>query len=447
MGVLVLVVVGVVEVGSAARFEIQWAARTTTLVLRFAYVTLAIILSKPREHRQHIDHQKRRMDSIQQEGLRGLENPRWDEPSMTPGDLRCRKASLERQLFVFGSNGECQLGVPAADIVDTPTRVMNPPKLEGMRNIQGGDNHTIILTDQKDVYCAGDNRKGQVMPYKREDEPRIETLRWQGRGPSSIAATCESSAFVTAGPGNIQSHVSTQGHGHWGELGLGELVKHIGYNPENSVNYLPSKAIDLAAGVWHYVAVLEDGSVYGWGKARQGQLGKTQESKINCPTELEGISFNSVRVTCGKEFTYLAGDPTTGEHIVLGNDKFNIVSGMPPDIVGWKDIGATWHAIFVLFEDGKLAAWGRNTMWKLIPPDLPPIQKIAIGSEHVLAVTKEGKLISWGWGKHGNCGNLSNMQDKVRNDMVSGFWNEIDLPGEVEFVGAGYCTSFVITKM
>jgi protein ATS1 len=38
------------------------------------------------------------------------------------------------------------------------------------------------------------------------------------------------------------------------------------------------------------------------------------------------------------------------------------------------------------------------------------------------------------------------LQEEVKNDMVSGFWNEIDLPGQVKFIGAGYCTSFVVTQ-
>jgi protein ATS1 len=198
--------------------------------------------------------------------------------------------------------------------------------------------------------------------------------------------------------------------------------------------------------VWHYAALLEDGSIYGWGKARLGQLGHKLSGKVTTPTRIEDVAFQPTKIVCGKEFTYLVGTPSSGEHALLGRDKFNIISSMPASIKGWKDIGATWHAIFVLFDDGRLIAWGKGNMWDLLPPNLPPLEEIAVGSDHILAVTKQGKLISWGWGKHGNCGDLSNIRHKVTNDMVSGFWNEIDIPGKVHTIGAGFCTSFVVVQ-
>ncbi|KAJ4342562.1 alpha tubulin suppressor [Ascochyta clinopodiicola] len=240
----------------------------------------------------------------------------------------------------------------------------------------------------------------------------------------------------------------TQGRGQWGELGRGEVEERPRYNSSDPLDVqLPGEVVDLAAGVWHYVAVFSDGSVYGWGKARLGQLGDQLSNKVSVPTKIEGLSIKPIGVVCGKDFTYLISDPSSGEHTVLGKDKFNIISAMPPDVKGWKDVGATWHAIFILFADGRLAAWGKENQWKLLPPDLPKIDKIAVGTDHVLALTEGGKLISWGWGKHGNCGDLSNLRQEIKNDMISGFWNEIEIPGRIIRIAAGYCTSFVITEV
>jgi protein ATS1 len=353
---------------------------------------------------------------------------------------------MPRHLYVFGSNGEGQLGIPAAEIVDNPTLASTNIPLHCLRSILGGDNHTLLWTDRGDVYGIGDNRKAQLVPGP-EKVSRLDALKKLNSGVSLVAATCESSAYITH-EFPAQSKVHIQGSGQWGELGNEEgtgNVTVVDGEPSSSPRSISGTIVDFAAGVWHYVAVLEDGTVYGWGKARLGQLGAKLSGKVTIPTRMENISFKPKRVVCGKDFTYLVGDPSTGEHVVLGKNKFNILSSMPQDITGWKDIGATWHAIFVLFEDGKLIAWGRNALWKLIPAGLPLIDKIAVGSEHVLAVTREGKLISWGWGKHGNCGNLKSLGEKVKNDMVSGFWNEIELRGKVVFIGAGFCTSFVVT--
>jgi protein ATS1 len=355
---------------------------------------------------------------------------------------------MHRHLCVFGSNGEGQLGLPAAEIVDTPTLSPNNLPLLRLRSITGGDNHTLVTTDDGAVYGVGDNRKAQLVP-ESEQTVRVDAFTKLNSGVAFVAATCESSAYTTF-ESSIQTKVHIQGSGQWGELGHGDDVTNLtdlDGNPSSPFVLIPGTVIDFAAGVWHYVAVLEDGSVYGWGKARLGQLGEKLSGKVSTPTKIGGINFKTTRVVCGKDFTYLVGDPSTGEHIVLGKDKFNIVSGMPQHIKGWKDIGATWHAVFILFDDGKLIAWGRSAMWELIPPGLPLIDKIAVGSEHVLAITREGKLISWGWGKHGNCGNLAALGERVKNDMVSGFWNEIELPGKVDFIGAGFCTSFAVVQV
>jgi protein ATS1 len=188
----------------------------------------------------------------------------------------------------------------------------------------------------------------------------------------------------------------------------------------------------------------------GWGKSRLDQLGAklTAHQRITKPTLIEeGLSFKPIKVVCGKEFTYLASHPSSGEHHLLGRDKFGLKSSMPAHIKGWKQIGATWNAIFVLFEDGTLTAWGKDNMWKLLPDDLPLLERIAVGSEHILALTKDRKLISWGWGKHGNCGDLTRLGSKIKHDMVSGLWNEIEIPGNIKFIGAGNCTSFVLTDL
>jgi protein ATS1 len=357
---------------------------------------------------------------------------------------------MSHHLWVFGSNGEGQLGegIPAADIVGKPTVLPQLPCFKEIKTIKSGDNHTLVQFNNDSVSGVGDNTVGQLDPSGQLGRRfcRFEKLR---DSVSFFAATCESSALIEC-RGDFESTILTQGRGQWGELGRGEEETMAAYDLSTIAELqdrLPGRVIDFAAGVWHYVLLMADGTAYGWGKARLGQLGDNLSGKVSIPTKLENLPIKPTRVVCGKDFTYLAGDSSTGEHLVLGKDKFNIISAMPPDIKGWKDIGATWHAIFVLFNDGRLTVWGKENQWKPLPPDLPPIEKIAVGTDHILAVTKEGKLISWGWGKHGNCGDLSTVKQEIKNDMISGFWNEISIPGRIQKIAAGYCTSFVVTEV
>jgi protein ATS1 len=360
---------------------------------------------------------------------------------------------MNYRLYVFGSNGEGQLGIPAADIVNTPTATILDLYRElegGIKGVHGGDNHSLILGNGGQTWSSGDNRKGQIgLPHTRRS--RLESFKTQYIHISFCAATCESSAYIENPKYQSMSTIlTTDGASHWGELGLGPTITQTNANDGSRRQSLPHPVIDFAAGAWHYVAILANGAVYGWGKSRLDQLGQklSVQQRITTPTHIEEqIAFKPWKVVCGKDFTYLAGDPSAGEHILFGRDKFGIRSNMPHRVQGWQDIGATWHAIFVLFQDGSLTAWGKNDMWQLVPEGLPPIDKIAVGSEHVLALTREGKLISWGWGKHGNCGDLTALEreGKVKNDMVSGCWNEIPIPERIRSIGAGFCTSFVFT--
>ena len=363
------------------------------------------------------------------------------------------------RLYVFGSNGEGQLSIPAEDIVNTPTRADSWPSEEGQRGIKvvrGGDNHTLILTDSGKIWGTGDNRKGQLGVHYAT-RPRLEGFEELRDTVVFCAATCESSAYITypkaLHPDPARTMLTTEGASQWGELGLGSTTN-TADTVEGTTNQqsLPHSILDFAAGAWHYIAILSSGAVYGWGKSRLDQLGPilSTQQRITNPTHIEeSFPFQPIKVVCGKDFTYLASHPSDGHHAILGRDKFGIKSNLPPHIRNWKDIGATWHAIFVLFHDGSLTAWGKDNMWKLVPEGLPLIERIAVGSEHVLALTRDGKMISWGWGKHGNCGDLTALENegKIKNDMVSGCWNEIDIPGRIRYIGAGFCTSFVLAEI
>ena len=357
---------------------------------------------------------------------------------------------MVHQLWVFGSNGEGQLGegVPVADIVDKPTLLPSQSFFQSIKSVKSGDNHTLFLLDDGSVYGAGDNRVAQLSA-ESDAPPQINRFKKMESPVTLCASSSTTSAFITY-KAESGCSVFTQGHGRWGELGRGEIDSTASHDLTAVPwmdTYLSGEPVEFAAGVWHYVAVIASGAVYGWGKARLGQLGAQLHDKVTQPSQIENLPFKPVRVVCGKDFTYLVGDPSTGEHMVLGKDKFNIISGMPPDVKGYKDIGATWHAIFVLFDDGRLAAWGKENQWKLLPPNLPLLDRIAVGTDHILAVTTEGKLISWGWAKHGNCGDVSSLQHDIKYDMISGFWNEIEIPGKITKIAAGYCTSFVITEV
>jgi len=183
--------------------------------------------------------------------------------------------------------------------------------------------------------------------------------------------------------------------------------------------------------------VLFNGDVYGWGSGRKGQLGQPAKDSW-LPRKIEGIPFEAHRVVCGRDFTYVVGAPLSGNHMIIGSDKWSVLSNAPESLPPWKEIGASWGSIFVLLQTGELLSWGRNDHGQLCPPDLPRIEQIAVGSEHVVALTEGGKVITWGWGEHGNCGMPTDKEGDVKNH-----WNELKVPGKVVILGAGCATTFI----
>lgn len=343
-------------------------------------------------------------------------------------------------LYAFGSNGSGQLGLGHTEDESEPQPVADTYRFRDQQPtwMAAGGNHTVIITADCEIFAAGDNSNGRI-PWQNLSAgvsrftdslvPRLPT-------PPSIklcAATWEASTLVS------EDRVMTCGTGNHGELGQGENVRDSPW-PQKLPKFPPSgtRVVDIAACMSHTVAILDNGEVYGWGNGRKGQLGEPA-AIVWSPRKIEGIPFHAFRVTCGREFTYIAGHPREGTHLVLGSDKFSVKSTAPKEIADYVDVGSGWSSIYVLLRSGKIVAWGRNDHGQLPPRDLPPVEFMTIGSEHVLAKIKDGNVVAWGWGEHGNCGKPTN----AAGDVVD-TWNEIPVKGEVKMITAGCATSFIL---
>ncbi|KAF2761094.1 RCC1/BLIP-II [Pseudovirgaria hyperparasitica] len=349
-------------------------------------------------------------------------------------------------LHSLGSNGSGQLGIGHEQDVSVPTECILPGDATPA-SIATGGNHTIVLTTSGVPLSSGhasDGRCGSVIgasqPSSIGNSTSFSIFVSSESNTDEIstykhcAATWEASILVTTDG----KRIFTCGSGNKGELGQGPGT--VTSPQARCILDLADKdtiVVDVSAGMSHAVAVLSDGSVYGWGVGRKGQLGDLKEDSW-APRIINGIPFKAVRAACGREFTYIVSDDKQGQHVVLGTDKWNIRSNAPDSARNWKDIGASWGNIFVLSTSGVLHGWGRDDHGQLPPPGLPAIEKFAAGSEHVIAVSRAGDVLAWGWGEHGNCG----IPTTTTGD-VTGRCNTLPVPGRVHSVGAGCATSWI----
>jgi hypothetical protein len=122
----------------------------------------------------------------------------------------------------------------------------------------------------------------------------------------------------------------------------------------------------IAAGYYHTLALKKDGTVWAWGENAYGELGNGTNTDSNLPVQVSGLS--GVTAIAGGEYHSLA-----------------------------------------LKSDGTVWAWGDNSYAALgIKPYLPfsdvPVQvsgltdvlAIAAGSNHSLALKKDGTVWAWG---------------------------------------------------
>ena len=351
------------------------------------------------------------------------------------------------RLYALGSNGAGQLGIGnledafAPQLCLTPTTEMGSAESGLPVKIVAGGNSSYVLFDDGDLSRAG-RGASSLVDQKSWSSTKFERMCFvESQKTKLCSSTWAGAVFI-----NEDSEVYVEGSGSAGELCLGPQIKCC---PETrKLLAIPpprTEIVDIASSVSHTVIVLSNGEVWGWGNGRKGQLGKPAEVVWEA-RKITGIRFKVVRVVCGREFTFLVGEPLTGRYAILGSDKWGIKSKAPSDIHNWKELGASWGTLFVLDNAGLIKSWGRNDRGQLAPPGLPLIEKLAVGSEHVLGLSKEGKVLVWGWGEHGNCGAHTDNEGNV-----NGIWNEISLDNlphstKVLGIGAGCATSFIWTS-
>lgn len=403
-------------------------------------------------------------------------------------------------LFSLGSNSSGQLGIGHVEDVSLPTRCLfsssssspgeekEDPSREGeIARIVAGGNHTLVLFASGAVYAAGCNVDRRCGPIPAPASASASTSGQGGEsesGPASeastsllrfqkvafsdprgrrverfkdVSATWDATFLVSSssdGDDHDGEEVFVMGSGMRGELGLGDTCPRASV-PVKIPDFPPrgTKVDSIASSVGHTVAVLSNGDVYGWGGSRKGQLGESAKERkiVWSPEKIEGIPFRATGAACGREFTIIAGNKERGEFLILGSSdsKWKVLADAPAPgtaLGSYFHMAASWHSVYVHRSDRSVKAWGRNDRGQLPPPDLPKPKKIAVGSEHVLALLDDERtVVAFGWGEHGNCGPETDAQGNVK-----GRWNVIPLDlGEnsrVVGIGAGCATSWIIVS-
>lgn len=207
----------------------------------------------------------------------------------------------------------------------------------------------------------------------------------------------------------------------------------------------------ISAGASHSVALLSGNIVCSWGRGEDGQLGHGDAEDRLLPTQLSALDDHEiVSITCGADHTIAYSQSRVEVYSWGWGDFGRLGHGNSSDLFTPQPIKALHglkikqiacgdsHCLAVTVE-GEVQSWGRNqngqlglgnTEDALVPQKIQAFQGVSIkmvaaGAEHTAAVTEDGELYGWGWGRYGNLG-LGDRNDRLVPEKVSA----VDLQGE-----------------
>lgn len=228
----------------------------------------------------------------------------------------------------------------------------------------------------------------------------------------------------------------------------------------NDVNIsTPSGFTQVAVGSDFSIALDSDGTAYSWGGNMYGQLGNGSSTSRSTP----GL----VTVPADVKFTYVAaghrhalavdregkvwtwGSDQGGRCGRNGNSHIPGKLPLPSGVTGFTQVTASYEHSMALTKDGKVWTWGENSKGQLGrtadsthpgdkpgPVDMPigtTFSQISTGAYHSMALTSDGTLYTWGNNDNGELGRNTGDKNsdhkpvqadtKAKFSLVSGGWD------------------------
>ena len=165
-----------------------------------------------------------------------------------------------------------------------------------------------------------------------------------------------------------------------------ERTKHNALTPREFG--LPKGTIDIGAGSYHSFAVNKNGKVYAWGLNSFGETGVRQgagedKAVILHPTVIDSLKGKG-KITCIKGGAHHSIAVTEAGHCLVWGRVDGGQSGLDIDSLPEED----------LIRDSK-----NNPRILAVPTRVPGFEAVyaTAGSDHSIAITKDGKAYSWGF--------------------------------------------------
>ena len=220
-----------------------------------------------------------------------------------------------------------------------------------------------------------------------------------------------------------------------------------GRSPSKVLN-ISDRVIDVTAGKYFSIALTEKGEVYSWGVGREYALGHGSRDTLKHPEKISTLS-SIKQVSSGRNFAvaldseghvYTWGTNDYGQLGLGQNDRFKSTPEKVRFVDNIVQVACGDFHVLALTADGEVYSWGNGTDGQLgigtnsnqatptLIKTLPKIAKIECGGGHSGFITSDFKLMMCGRGIDGQLGRHG------KNESVASNRN---LPIEVDyFTGA-----------
>lgn len=182
--------------------------------------------------------------------------------AVVAGDYHVAALRIDGTLWTWGDNLYGQLGDGTYTSRPTPAQVM-----EGVTTVAAGVGATAAIRTDNTLWTWGDNLFGQLGDGTQDSRPTPQQILTDVSAVNLggyHAAAIRTDGTLWMWGSNID-----------GQLGTGQATEVLQTQPIQVP--LNGAVLAVAAGTGHTVAILEDGSLWVWGRNDQGQLGWTRD--------------------------------------------------------------------------------------------------------------------------------------------------------------------------
>lgn len=289
-------------------------------------------------------------------------------------------------VYCWGSNQSGQIGNgSSATLFSTPTAV-SLPQGRTARHISAGATHTCAVLDNGRAYCWGDNVTGQLGDGTKQKRttPTLVALP-NGRSAKRISAGTEYTCAILD-----DDKAYCWGLNKAGQLGDG--TTQIRYLPVQVGLPQGSTVRQLSARYTHTCAILNNNTAYCWGENKYYQLGDSTGTSRPTPVPVSLSSQRSVKqIAVGLRHSCAILD--NGAAACWGNNGWGQVGDgtnnnrFAPTTVrlsngrSAKQIATGWGHSCAILDNDDVVCWGYNNLGQLgnnsiINLNLPPTTPI-----------------------------------------------------------------------